>query len=56
MHWDKRKLLIGIVFLIIMVLCVVSWVKEGYNSINVSGTFLFLFIGIGFIRSAGSKG
>lgn len=52
MHWDKRRLGIGIAFLICTCLCVLGWVRQGFTSYYLTGSILFTIVGIGFIRSA----
>lgn len=52
MYWDKRKLGMGIAFLICTCLCILAWIRQGFSSYYLTGSILFTIVGVGFIRSA----
>lgn len=52
MKRDKRKVIIGIIFLLFTVLCIMKWATIGYRTYLLTGAVLFTIVGTGFLRSS----
>lgn len=52
MNWNKRDLIVGIMFIIFDLFCLGFLIKGGISSYLVSALVVFTFAGVAFIKKA----
>jgi uncharacterized membrane protein YoaK (UPF0700 family) len=47
-----RNFWFAIIFFVLFVITLTTWIRRGFESYLVTGTFLFLILGVAFMRRA----